>query len=62
VISISKILVHFGKENSTRLDKLIAFMKLGDKLIPKKRVISRFPDTRYFLDARDTAALLGKYA
>ena len=39
VISISEILVHFGKENSTRLDELTAFIKLGDELILKKRII-----------------------
>jgi hypothetical protein len=38
-----------------KLDGLTAFTKLGDKLIPKEEVMSRFPD------ARDAAALLGKY-
>jgi hypothetical protein len=39
VTSISEILVYFGKENNTKLDELIAFMKLGDELILKKGVI-----------------------
>jgi hypothetical protein len=39
IISISEILVHFRKENNTKLDKLIAFIKLGNKLIPKGKVI-----------------------
>ena len=40
----------------------MAFIKLGNELILKKEVISRFPDTRCLLDARDAAASLGKYA
>jgi hypothetical protein len=56
------MLVYFRKENGTRLDRLMAFTKLGDKLIPKGGVILRFPDARYLLDARDAAASLGKYA
>jgi hypothetical protein len=60
-MSISEILVYFGKENSTRLDELMAFIKLGNKLISKRGVILRFPDTRYFLDIYNAAALLGKY-
>jgi hypothetical protein len=51
-----------GKENGTRLDELTAFTKLGDELIPKGGVMSRFPDARCLLDARDAAASLGKYA
>jgi hypothetical protein len=39
VISISEILVHFRKENNTKLDGLTAFTKLGDELIPKEGVI-----------------------
>jgi hypothetical protein len=39
VTSISEILVYFGKENNTKLDRLMAFMKLGDELIPKGEVI-----------------------
>jgi len=39
IISIFKILVHFRKKNNMKLDKLIAFIKLGDKLILKERVI-----------------------
>jgi hypothetical protein len=35
ITSISEMLVYFGKENSIRLDELTAFIKLGDKLIPK---------------------------
>jgi hypothetical protein len=46
-----------------KLDKLMAFIKLGNELIIKGRVILRFPDTRYLslLDIYNTAALLGKY-
>jgi hypothetical protein len=39
VTSISEILVYFGKENDIKLDKLIAFIKLGNKLIPKEEII-----------------------
>jgi hypothetical protein len=39
VIFISEILVYFGKENNTKLDELIAFIKLGNKLILKREVI-----------------------
>jgi hypothetical protein len=39
VMSISEILVHFGKENNIKLDRLIAFIKLGNKLILKGKVI-----------------------
>ena len=46
IISISKILVYFRKENNTKLDKLIAFIKLRDELILKGGVISQFPDTK----------------
>ena len=42
VTSISEMLVHFGKENNTKLDGLTAFTKLGDELIPKGGVILRF--------------------
>jgi hypothetical protein len=34
-MSISEILVYFGKENNMKLDELMAFIKLGDKLILK---------------------------
>jgi hypothetical protein len=34
-MSIFEILVYFGKENSTKLDELMAFMKFGDELILK---------------------------
>jgi hypothetical protein len=37
IISISEILVYFRKENNTKLNKLIAFIKLRDKLILKKK-------------------------
>jgi hypothetical protein len=47
VTSISEILVHFGKQNGMKLDGLTAFIKLGDELIPKGGVMSRFPDARY---------------
>ena len=60
------MLVHFGEENGTKLDELMAFTKLGDKLITKGGVILRFPDAspdaRCLLDARDAAASLGKRA
>jgi hypothetical protein len=36
VTSISEILVYFRKENNTKLDRLMAFTKLGDELIPKR--------------------------
>jgi hypothetical protein len=39
VTSISEILVYFGKENNTKLDRLMAFIKLGNKLIPKGGVM-----------------------
>jgi len=39
IISISEILVYFRKENSMKLDELIAFIKLGNKLILKKEII-----------------------
>jgi hypothetical protein len=39
IISISEILVYFRKENNTKLDELIAFIKLGNKLILKREVI-----------------------
>jgi hypothetical protein len=39
VTFISEILVYFGKENNTKLDRLMAFTKLGDELIPKGGVI-----------------------
>jgi hypothetical protein len=39
VTSTSEILVHFGKENNTKLDGLMAFIKLGNELIPKGEVI-----------------------
>jgi hypothetical protein len=64
VTSISEILVHFGEENGMKLDESMAFTKLGDELIAKGGVMSRFPDAlpdaRCLLDIRDTAALLGK--
>jgi hypothetical protein len=47
IISISEILVYFGEENSTKLDELMAFTKLGNKLITKRGVILRFLDARY---------------
>jgi hypothetical protein len=66
VTSTSEMLVHFGEENGTKLDESMAFTKLGDELIAKGGVMSRFPDTspdaRCLLDARDAAALLGKRA
>jgi hypothetical protein len=73
VTSVSEILVHFGKENSMKLDGLTAFIKLGDELIPKgggNVTIPRcpvsempgWPDARCLLDVRDAAASLGKYA
>jgi hypothetical protein len=39
IMSISEILVHFGKENGTRLDRLTVFTKLGNELISKGEVI-----------------------
>jgi hypothetical protein len=42
VTSISEMLVHFGKENDTKLDGSTAFTKLGDELIPKGGVMLRF--------------------
>ena len=39
IMSISEILVHFRKENNTKLDGLMAFMKLGNKLILKGKVM-----------------------
>ena len=39
IISISEILVYFGEENSMKLDELMAFIKLGNELIIKRRVI-----------------------
>jgi hypothetical protein len=39
IISIFEILVYFGKENSMKLDKLTAFIKLGNEFILKKRII-----------------------
>jgi hypothetical protein len=39
------ILVYFRKENSIKLDKLIAFINLGNELILKKKdniIISRY--------------------
>jgi hypothetical protein len=48
-----------------KLDELIAFIKLEDKLIIKRKIILQFPDTlldtKYLLDIYNTAALLGKY-
>jgi hypothetical protein len=44
VTSISEMLVHFGEENGTKLDESMAFTKLGDELIAKGGVMSRFPD------------------
>jgi hypothetical protein len=63
IISISEILVYFRKENGTKLNKSMAFIKLGDELIIKGEIILQFPDTRYLslLDIYNTAALLGKY-
>jgi hypothetical protein len=45
IISISEILVHFREENGMKMDKSMAFIKLGDELITKRGVILRFPDT-----------------
>ena len=39
IIFIFEILVYFRKENNTKLNKLIAFIKLESKLILKKKVI-----------------------
>ena len=39
IISISEILVYFRKKNNMKLNRLIAFIKLGNKLILKKEVI-----------------------
>ena len=66
------MLVYFRKENSIKLDGLIAFIKLRDKLILKggggnitipRYLVSEIPGQipRYLLDARNAAALLGKY-
>jgi hypothetical protein len=48
-----------------KLDKLIAFIKLRDKLISKERIIFNIwdilLDTRYLLNIYNIAALLGKY-
>jgi hypothetical protein len=62
IIFISEILVYFREENGMKLDKLMAFTKLGDELITKGGVMLRFPDARYLslLDVRNAAASLGK--
>jgi hypothetical protein len=39
IIFIFKILVYFRKENNTKLDKLIAFIKLRNIFILKKEII-----------------------
>jgi hypothetical protein len=39
IIFIFEILVYFRKKNNTKLDRLMAFIKLGDKLILKKEII-----------------------
>jgi hypothetical protein len=39
IISIFEILVYFRKENSIKLNELITFIKLGNKLILKEKVI-----------------------
>jgi hypothetical protein len=64
IISTSEMLVYFREENGTKLDKSMAFTKLGNELIIKEGVILQFPDAlldaRYLLDICNTAALLGK--
>ena len=39
IISISEILVYFGKKNNTKLNELIAFIKFENEYILKKEII-----------------------